>query len=49
MIVSAKKLPINRNLGDVVIANAAPFSIMQIALYGLGAFWLWTAWKGSRR
>lgn len=49
MIVSAKPLPINRRLGDVVIAGGGgAISIMQWALLGLGGYFFWQAVKRGR-
>lgn len=49
MIVTAKPLPINRRLGDVIVANASDaFSVMQLALFGLGAYFFWNAIKRAQ-
>lgn len=49
MIVSAKPLPINRRLGDVVIANGGQaIGWMQWMLLGLGGYFFYTAVKRGR-
>lgn len=48
MIVPAKPLPIQRRLGDVVIANGNPIPLMQWLLLGVGGYFFWQAVKRGR-